>query len=113
MGKIFSNFTNSKVASHKVLNDSHNGGLGLNKFGSNSDKTGIGLASKTKAAINPTSDADDHPRAKGLSTGYSGRSGGGASGDGATPGYDGSGAGIDQLNNAHGNDAKRKLNYGH
>lgn len=52
-------FTHSKVATHKVIKDSGNGGLGLGGFGANTSKKMVGLKSKTKSAVNPTTDADD------------------------------------------------------
>jgi hypothetical protein len=86
-------FTNSKVASHKVLSDQvGTGGVELGNWGKNTTKTNIGLSSNSKHTTNPT---------EGPSYGISTR--GGASGDGATPGYTGSGAGIAELNGAQGN----------
>lgn len=102
-------FTNSKVASHKVINDSHNGGLGIGKFGSNKATMHVGLSSRTKAAVNPTTDADDNPRLVGGSAPQDNgddsmvpSSKGGASGDGPTPGFNGSGSGSDSLKGAQG-----------
>lgn len=84
----------------------------LKTVGKNEDNLNIGLSSNSKASINPTSDSDDgNPRAKGLSEMYGMSNAGGASGD-KDVGYPGTGAGISQLDNAHGNDAKRNLNYG-
>lgn len=109
-------FINSKVATHRVLSDSHSGNIGTGTFGSNTNKINIGLASNTKAAVNPTSDLDDNPRA-GQAPQANGddsmhpSSKGGASGDGPTPNYNGYGAGVAELNGSHGNDASRKLNY--
>lgn len=104
-------FVNSKVASHHVISDSGNGGLGLNKFGKNVDKTHVGLASNTKASVNPTSDESQNGRA------FEGNGDesmtpstkGGASGDGPTPGFIGSGTGIAQLNGAQGNHSDRQM----
>ena len=110
MGNIFGgqSFTNSKIVSRKILSDDI-GNLNIDKPG-NFTKS-VSLKSGTKAAINPTSDSDDgNPRASGLKDGY-GISGGGASGDKST-GYPWKGEGISQLDNAHGNNAKRSLNYG-
>lgn len=102
-------FVNSKVASHKIINDSHAGNIGIGRFGSNNDKTMIGMKSKTKAAVNPTTDADDNPRAVGgMAPQDNGdvpmvpSSKGGASGDGPTPGYNGNGTGNAALNGAQG-----------
>ena len=105
--KGFGSFTNSKIASRKVLSDSK-GNLGTDKPGNYVNS--ISLSSNTKAATNPTSDSDDgNPRANGLAETY-GISKGGASGDKST-GYPWTGAGVSQLDGAHSNDAKRKLNY--
>lgn len=103
-------FVNSKVASHKVISDDiGSGGIELGGFGTNTNKIHIGLASNTKAAVNPTTDGDDNPRAVGgLAPQDNGdspmtpSSKGGASGDGPTPGYNGSGTGIKELNGAQG-----------
>lgn len=112
-------FVNSKVASHKVMSDSKVGTEYVGDFGKNTNKTNIGMSSNSKASIDPTSDTDDNSRAKNLGAPQANgdepmtpSSRGGASGDGATPGYSGSGSGIAELNSAHGNDAKRSLNYG-
>lgn len=94
-------FTNSKVATHHVASDSHQGKIGIGVFGKNVDHTSVGMSSNSKHTTNPTEYPD-----YGISTK------GGASGDGATPGYNGHGAGIAQLDGAHGNDASRKLAYG-
>lgn len=91
-------FHNSKIVSRKVLSD-NTGNLNVDKPGNNST-AGIGLKAPGPAAINPTSDSDDHPRAKGLSPTYGTGNSGGASGDGATPGYNGSGEGQTTLNGA-------------
>ena len=102
-------FNNSKVASRKVASDSARGGRPEIPWGKNSSKVNIGLASKTKAAVNPTSDEDDNMRASGMGAPQANgdepmvpSSKGGASGDGATPGFTGSGSGIAQLNGAQG-----------
>lgn len=99
MGNLIGGFSNSKVAK-KVLTDSS--GKGMLK-GDNSSTSGVGLSSKSKHTTNPT---------EGTPQTYGTANGGGASGDGPTPGYSAAGAGVSELNNAHGNDAKRKLSYG-
>ena len=103
--KEIGTFTNSKIASHKVHSDKiWSGGVELGKFTKNTNKIGIGLASKTKAAVNPTSDGDENRRAPQMNGDESmtPSTKGGASGDGRTPGYNGSGSGIAELNGAHG-----------
>lgn len=102
-------FNNSKIASRKVISDTPSNTESMVKWG-NSSKANIGLASKTKAAVNPTSDADDNPHAVGGQApqdngdeSMTPSTKGGASGDGATPGFTGSGSGIAELNGAQGN----------
>ncbi len=97
-------FVNSKVATTKIINDSHNGGLGLNHFGKNTAKINVPFKSNTKAAINPTTDTDDYGMSgSGRNPEYGISTKGGASGDGPTPGFNGAGAGIAELNGAQGN----------
>lgn len=96
----FSGFNKSKVTSDRIAIKGA-GNIGLST--GNNSKSNIGLKSNTAAAINPTSDADDNPRAKGYSDSYSTSNKGGASGDGPTPGFSGSGSGVDTLNGAQGN----------
>lgn len=98
----------SKVTVHKVITDSHNGGVGMGDFGKNTHKTMVPFESTTPGAIDPTSDNDDE--------GVSGRpdtfghgNKGGASGDGPTPGYNGAGVGQATLNGAQGNMSNRGL----
>lgn len=102
-------FGNSKVAQSKIISDTPQNVPVLVKWG-NSSKSNIGLASKTKAAVNPTTDADDNPRAVGGQApqdngdeSMTPSTKGGASGDGPTPGFTGSGSGIAELNGAQGN----------
>jgi len=103
----------SKVAMHKVLNDSAaaHASLQIGTFGGkNPHSMRMGLKSNSKASINPTSDSDENGRAPQINGDESmtPSSKGGASGDGPTPGYNGSGSGIAELNSAHGNISKRK-----
>lgn len=102
-------FNNSKIASRKIISDTPGNAESMVDWGNNS-KTNVGLASKTKAAVNPTSDADDNPRAVGGQAPQDNgdspmvpSSKGGASGDGPTQGFTGSGSGIAELNGAQGN----------
>lgn len=98
-------FTNSKIASRKVLSDAH-GSLSIDEPGNYTSS--VSLKSGTKAAINPTSDLDENPRGGGApqkngDEAMTPSSKGGASGDGPTPGFTGSGTGISELNGAQGN----------
>lgn len=102
-------FNSSKLASSKVVSDTPGNAQSMVKWG-NSSKSNVGLASGTKAAVNPTTDADDNPRAVGgMAPQDNGDESmtpstkGGASGDGPTPGFTGSGSGIAELNGAQGN----------
>lgn len=52
--KELNSFNNSKVASHKVITDSQNSGLGLGTFGNNTHKRNVSFKSNSKAAKNPT-----------------------------------------------------------
>lgn len=84
-------FNHSKISSKKVISDTPGNAQSMVKWGNNS-KTNIGLGSKTKGAMNPTSmngSKSMTPSRKG-----------GASGDGPTPGFTGSGSGIAELNGA-------------
>lgn len=109
-------FTNSKIASAKVMSDTPGNAQTMVSWG-NKDNTNVGMASKTIAAVNPTSDLSQNPRA-GQAPQANGdvpmvpSTKGGASGDGPTPGYTGTGAGVAELNGSHGNNAKRSLTYG-
>jgi hypothetical protein len=50
----------SKVAVHKIITDSHNGGLGMGKFGAkNPHQTMVPFHSTTPGITDPTTDADD------------------------------------------------------
>lgn len=93
-------FTNSKIASRKIISDS-TGNLNVDAPG-NTFHPHEGLKSNTRASINPTSDGDENGRAPSENGDESmtPSSRGGASGDGPTPGYNGSGTGIAQLNGA-------------
>lgn len=100
-------FTKSKVAEHVIKDGYSEGTLVKQPYTTNISKQNIGLRSNTPAAVNPTTDADDNPRAVGgLAPQDNGdspmvpSSKGGASGDGPTPGYDGSGSGQATLNGA-------------
>lgn len=112
MGNIFkgASFTNSKIASRKILSDAE-GNLDIDEPGNYTNS--VSLKSNTKAAINPTSDSDDNSRAPqgNGDESMTPSSKGGASGDGPTPGFTGSGTGVAELNGAQSNDATRKLNY--
>lgn len=108
-------FTNSKIESRKILNDSV-GNLDIDEPGNYNVK--ISLKSNTKAAINPTSDLTQNPRGVGgqapQDNGYQPMvpsTKGGSSGDGPTPGYTGNGTGIMQLDGAQGNKSMRGLAY--
>ena len=102
MGHIIkSGFGQSKIKSHKVINDSHNPGIIPNYFGKNEHKENIGLSSGTKHTTNPTEGG----------SAYRGSSRGGASGDGKTPGYSGAGAGVNELSGAHLNTSMRHPQY--
>lgn len=83
-------FTNSKIASRKLISDAE-GSLDIDEPGNYTNS--VSLKSNTKAAINPTT-------MPGGEYGMSNK--GGASGDGPTPGYNGSGFGVKELNNAQG-----------
>lgn len=89
-------FTNSKITSRKVISDSV-GKLGVDNPGNYARS--VSLKSNTKAAY----DATNLPGGE-----YGMSNKGGASGDGPTPGYDGSGFGVDTLNESHGNISERK-----
>jgi|SRR6185312_2807493 len=94
-------FTNSKVSSDKVFSNAERN-LNIPLSG-NTNKWNVGLASNTKAAINPTTDSDDgDARAAGRSPGYGTGNAGGASGD-RSMGYPGGGAGVSSLDGAQGN----------
>lgn len=98
-------FTNSKVVSRKIMSDAE-GSLDIDEPGNYTNS--VSLKSNTKAAVNPTSDSDENsragqaPQANGDSP-MTPSSRGGASGDGPTPGFTGSGTGIAELNGAQGN----------
>lgn len=103
-------FNNSKIVSDKIMTG-NDGNLKFEAKGNTSDAH-VGLSSLTKGVTNPTTDSDD------LGYGGSGRSPsyglsnpGGASGDGPTPGYDGSGLGQDTLNGAQNNQSERGLAF--
>jgi hypothetical protein len=88
-------FTNSKVTKH-VIKDSHSAGtLVTEPYLTNTYNPNIGFKSKTKAAVDPTSEGGSQPMTPSTK--------GGASGDGPTPGFTGSGTGIAELNGAQGN----------
>lgn len=101
MGNIFGgeSFTNSKIASRKILSD-NTGNLNIDAPG-NYTKS-VSLKSNTKAAVNPTT-------IPGPAYGMSNK--GGASGD-KDVSYPGTGAGVAELNGAQANDAKRNLAFG-
>lgn len=93
-------FTNSKIATSKVISDTPGNAESMVKWG-NSSKVNVGLASNSKAAHNATT-------LPGPTYGEPITRAGGASGDGPTPGYSGSGCGVDTLSGAQGNISKRK-----
>ncbi len=52
--KELSSFIKSKVIEHKVISDSHNGGLGMGNFGQNTHETNISFQSDTEGASDAT-----------------------------------------------------------
>lgn len=105
MGKILGDavFTNSKIVSRKFISKGETKGMtSLKTRGVNENTTNVGLASNSEVNVDPTSDSDD---GEAYPMKYS------TSGD-KSIGYAWQGEGIAQLDNAHGNDTKRSLNYG-
>lgn len=93
MGKIFGKLDESKVSSIKnILGVSRDNGLPT-AFGTNKDVWNVPFKSKTQGSY----DATNLPGGE-----YGMSNAGGASGDGPTPGFTGSGKGVDTLNGAQG-----------